>query len=164
MIFFARLSRIIVLALAATLAACGGAGDIDPQIEFLGLTDHGGIRLRLTFGPHDGFSQPVAVGDYAVWHSGMVSGTQPTAPRAEVKEIDGQLYADITLDYTTDRGVFGIATAGHTLTMVSGQPTNHMVVGRWQLPALELLPCLRHSPIARRSGHDSPLPRVPVRA
>lgn len=133
--FFIRLRRVLLLAVVATLAACGGGGDPDPRVEFLGFTEIGGAKLRLTFGAQDGFAQSVSAGDYVVWHSGMVSGTQPTASRAEVKEIDGQLYADITLDYAVDRGVFGIAPAGHMLPMAGGQPANHMLVLHWELPA-----------------------------
>jgi hypothetical protein len=133
--FFIRLRRVLLLAVVATLAACGGGGDPDPRVEFLGLTEIGGAKLRLTFTGSDGFSQPVAAGDYVVWHSGMVSGTQPTASRAVVIQgTDGALYAEITLGYTVDRGIFGVAPAGYTLPMEYGQPANHMLVRRWQLP------------------------------
>lgn len=133
--FFVRLGQAVLLAVVATLVACGGGEEPFPTVEFQGFTALGGAKVRLTFSATEGFSQPVAVGDQVVWHSGMVAGTQPTAPRAQVERAaDGSLYADVTLNYTVDRGTFGIATAGSALVMASGQPTNHMVVGRWQLP------------------------------
>jgi hypothetical protein len=133
--FFARLGQAVLLAVVATLVACGGGEEPFPTVEFQGFTALGGAKVRLTFSATEGFSQPVAVGDQVVWHSGMISGTQPTAPRAKVQQaVDGSLYADVTLNHTNDRGLFGIAQAGATLALLNGQPVNHMVVGRWQLP------------------------------
>ncbi len=143
--FFARLGWAVLLAVVATLAACGGGGEGEsppPTVTFQSLTALGGVKVRLTFSPTDGFSQAVLAGDEIVWHSGMVSGTQPTAPRAVViKGADGTLSAEMVLDYTTDRGIFGIAPKGQALPMEKGQPANAMVVTAWQLPlAMKAVP------------------------
>ncbi len=142
-----RIGRWILMAsatltLLVVLAGCGGGEDAiasqaameQPKIEVLGFTELGYAKLRLSF-HQDGFSQSVVVGDEIVWHSGMIHADQPSASRAKVLQApDGSLYADVVLYYTTDRGIFGV-TAGRTIALSGGQPTNYMLVANWSLPA-----------------------------
>ncbi len=152
------LSFVLSLVLSG-LTACGGGEETmplatsqsvaqQPRIEFLGFTELGYAKLRLTFTSSTGFSQPVAVSDEVVWHSGMIHADQPSAPRAKVQQAaDGSLYADVVLYYTTDRGVFGAVPAGRSVTLTQGQPTNVMVINDWQMPVT-----LKAVPLADGTG------------
>ncbi len=145
------LALIVTVIVTVFLGGCGG-GHEDPaesiRVEVLGFTELGSVRLRLCFTDTDGFLWPVAVGDEIVWHSGMIHANQKSAPRARViQEADGSLCADVVLNYTSDRGVFGVVPAGSALTLSNGQPANYMLVAQWQL-----LPGMTEAPLEDGTG------------
>ena len=108
--------------------------EIRPTINRNGFDQFGYPQVRLVFGPSN-FGVEVAPGDQIVWHSGMIHATQPAAPRGEIKrDSDGRLYADVSLYYSLERGIFAVVLKGKAVEMVNGQPKYAMNVAHWKLP------------------------------
>ena len=107
--------------------------EIRPTISRIGFDQFGYPQVRLVFGPSN-FGVEIAPGDQIVWHSGMIHANQPAAPRGEIKrDGEGRLYADISLYYALDRGIFAAVSKGKSVDMANGQPKYAMNVAHWKL-------------------------------